>query len=518
MPIDITIIKSPENANNSETSFTFSESGGSLGRGPDNTWVLDDPDKYMSSVHSQIGFEDGHYTLTDVSTNGTFMNGSSEPLGNGNKINLAEGDRFIISDYEFIVSVHGVNNSGDDLFSQPPDQGPFSELDVAKNNNSGSAASEDLFSQDDPFAVPVSNYVPLPDAMPGFDTAETDPLAALDKAGSGNNQPPLQNNPFADTLAGNGVADHTGAMNDAVDWPDANIESGMIPDDWYDDDASGEPAMAPDPVAGSFEATPGHQPDNSFSNMEVLAKLENEYLALENENKKLISEVARLRQYIKKQNASSKTGGQERTRTFTAMDKTLIEALGFSEKNLNKDKMLEISEIVGLLVRETMEGMMRVLSFRKKIKEEFRINVTTIQPVENNPLKFSANIDDAMENMFIKENNAYKEPIEAVREGFQGIAEHQVAVLAGMQAAFRGMLERFDPDTLEKRFEKYKKSGLIQLGKKRKNWESYKAYHAELAGNPDNSFQYLFGYDFVQAYEEQMQRLVIARKTNTNKK
>jgi len=87
-----------------------------------------------------------------------------------------------------------------------------------------------------------------------------------------------------------------------------------------------------------------------------------------------------------------------------------------------------------------------------------------------------------------------------------------------MQAAFRGMLERFDPDTLEKRFEKYKKSSLIQLGKNRKNWESYKAYHTELAGNLDNSFQYLFGYDFVQAYEEQMQRLVIARKTNTHKK
>ena len=118
-------------------------------------------------------------------------------------------------------------------------------------------------------------------------------------------------------------------------------------------------------------------------------------------------------------------------------------------------------------------------------------------------------------SMFIKENNAYKEPIEAVREGFQGISEHQVAVLAGMQAAFRGMLERLDPGTLEKRFEKYKKTGLIQIGKKRQNWESYKAYHAELAENLDNSFQHLFGYDFVQAYEEQMQRLVIARKKET---
>ncbi|NOX93376.1 MAG: type VI secretion system-associated FHA domain protein TagH [Gammaproteobacteria bacterium] len=523
MPIDITIIKSPENVSNAETSFTFSESGGSLGRGPDNTWVLDDPDKYMSSVHSRIGFENGRYILIDVSTNGTFLNGSSEPLGKGNKIILAEGDRFVLSDYEFIVNFRDAhfpdaNKANEDLLNQPINQGPFPEANISENNDIGGATGENLFSQNDPFAAPANNYVPLPDAMPGFDTAETDPLAVLDKASSNNNQPPLQNNLFVNTLTDDSAADRGRAMNDSVEWPNSNIESGAIPDNWYDDDEPDDPATSSGHAVPSFETTLDHPPDNSFSNMEALAKLENERLSLENENKKLITDVARLKQYIKKQNASSKTGEQREKRTITAMDKTLIEALGFSEKNLDTDKVLEISETVGLLVRETMEGMMRVLSFRKKIKEEFRINVTTIQPVENNPLKFSANIDDAMENMFIKENNAYKEPIEAVREGFQGIAEHQVAVLAGMQAAFRGMLERFDPDTLEKRFEKYKKSGLIQIGKNRKNWDSYKAYHAELAGNLDNSFQYLFGYDFVQAYEEQMQRLVIARNTNTNKK
>ena len=507
MPIEITIIKSPEDVNNGETSYTFSESGGSLGRGPDNTWVLDDPDKYMSSVHSRISFENGQYVLIDVSTNGTFVNGLPEPLGGGNKVILSEGDRFIISDYEFIVNFRGTHNATDDLLTKPTVLDPF--------NDTKDAPEESLFSPNDPFAAPpVNNHVPMSDAMSGFDIEETDPLAALDKASASNNQAPVQNNPFAD----NSMANHGVAVNDAIDWPSSNIESGMIPDDWNDDEPLTASVVSPGHNAPAVESTPEHLPDNSFSNVEALAKLENEYLALENENKKLLTDVARLKQYIKKQNAGGSAKGQGEKRTISAMDKTLIEALGFSEKNLDQDKMLEISETVGLLVRETMEGMMRVLSFRKKIKEEFRINVTTIQPVENNPLKFSANIDDAMENMFIKDNNAYKEPIEAVREGFQGIAEHQVAVLAGMQAAFRGMLERFDPDTLEKRFEKYKKSSLIQLGKNRKNWESYKAYHTELAGNLDNSFQYLFGYDFVQAYEEQMQRLVIARKTNTHKK
>ena len=213
-------------------------------------------------------------------------------------------------------------------------------------------------------------------------------------------------------------------------------------------------------------------------------------------------------QLLQVQSVSGKSSSPASGSTET---QSVVNAMGLGKWNLDDKKVAEINDTVGLLMRETMQGMMRVLKFRKKIKEEFRINVTTIQSVENNPLKFSANIDDAMENMFIKENNAYKTPVAAVREGFQGIAEHQVAVIAGMQAAFRGMIERFDPSNLESRFEKYKSSSLLSLGQKSKRWSAYKEYHQGLVENLDDSFQHLFGYDFVQAYEDQMQRLISAR-------
>jgi len=47
---------------------------------------------------------------------------------------------------------------------------------------------------------------------------------------------------------------------------------------------------------------------------------------------------------------------------------------------------------------------------------------------------------------------------------------------------------------------------------KAKNWELYLEYYNDLAGDIDNSFQFLFGDEFVQAYEDQLQQLVIARK------
>ena len=176
-------------------------------------------------------------------------------------------------------------------------------------------------------------------------------------------------------------------------------------------------------------------------------------------------------------------------------------------------KVIEINQIVGELVRETVTGMMQVLSSRSTIKNEFRMNVTTIQPVENNPLKFSANADDAIQNMFIKDGNAYKKPVEAIKEGFEGIAEHQIAILAGIRTAFKGVLNRFDPAVLEQRFEQFNKPALIPGMTKGKNWDSYKHYYKELVDDMDNSFQHLFGYEFVQAYEEQLQKLTIARKS-----
>ena len=51
-----------------------------IGRSSGCDWSLPDPDKIISSKHCTISFSDEAYTLTDLSTNGTFLNGSVERL------------------------------------------------------------------------------------------------------------------------------------------------------------------------------------------------------------------------------------------------------------------------------------------------------------------------------------------------------------------------------------------------------------------------------------------------------
>ena len=499
MSIEITIVKSPGNVQNTKPCQIFTEQGGTIGRGQANTWILEDPEKFISSKHSQIIFENGYYYLSDLSTNGTFFNGSREPIGSGNRVVLKDGDRFTLGDYEFLVSMR--NQGASQGFGEPFGPGSFT-------GSTPSAPSDpSLFSggvqHDDPFATPPGGFVSsiTPMLSPGL--PETDPLAALDRANRISSASPFQVPPPSPGIQ----RDDSDPLQHAVKWPAA------IPENWDADEAPAadfRPQRKPDPPMTPAVRTIDPQILNR------LQQSEQKRAELEQENKKLLAHIVVLQHQLKE--LENKPASPSPGRKSTAVDNALIEAMGLSKWKISEQKKAEISQIVGELVRETLTGLMQALSFRKKIKEEFRINVTTIQPVENNPLKFSANLEDALENMFIKDNKAYQKPLEAVREGFHGISEHQLAVLAGIQGAFRGMLERLDPVSLEQRFEKYRKAGVLKVGQKGKNWDSYKEFHQDLVNNMDNSFQHLFGSDFVQAYENQLQKLLMARKAKSGRK
>ena len=499
MSIEITIVKSPGNIQNTKPSQIFTEQGGTIGRGQSNSWILEDPEKFISTKHSQIIFENGYYYLSDLSTNGTFFNGSREPVGSGNRVVLKDGDRFNLGDYEFLVSMR--NQGAASGFNDP--FGPGSFAGGGSNTGADPSMFQSGVQHDDPFGAASGGFVPsiMPMLSPGL--PETDPLAALDRANRISSSSPFQV-PQSPVIQ----RDDSDALHQAVKWPSA------IPENWDADEAQQADFSRPQRKPEAPIPAPTRTVDPQILNR--LQQTEQKRLELEQENKKLLAHIVVLKHQLKE--LENKPASPSPGRKSTAADAALIDAMGLSKWKLSESKKAEISQVVGELVRETLTGLMQALSFRKKIKEEFRINVTTIQPVENNPLKFSANLEDALENMFIKDNKAYQKPLDAVREGFHGISEHQLAVLAGIQGAFRGMLERLDPASLEQRFEKYRKVGVLKVGQKSKNWDSYKEFHQDLVNNMDNSFQHLFGYDFVQAYEDQLQKLLMARKAKLGRK
>ena len=84
--------------------------GLALGRDEHLDWTLPDGSRIISGKHCEIRFEEGGYWLHDVSTNGTFVNGSPRRL-NAPYL-LRDGDRLNIGPYIIAVSVQGGQEAG----------------------------------------------------------------------------------------------------------------------------------------------------------------------------------------------------------------------------------------------------------------------------------------------------------------------------------------------------------------------------------------------------------------------
>lgn len=175
----------------------------------------------------------------------------------------------------------------------------------------------------------------------------------------------------------------------------------------------------------------------------------------------------------------------------------------------------DLARNFGQILRVVIAGLMDVLRTRERIKDEFRMRMTSFKYKDNNPLKFSANVEDALHNLLVKRNAAYLSPVDAFEDAFADLRNHQMAMLEGIRVAYEAMLNEFDPDRLQQQFEKNAKRGSILGGPgKAKFWELYRERFHAMVKDADSSFRSLFGDEFAKAYEAQLERLKTVDRAN----
>jgi type VI secretion system protein ImpI len=76
------------------TRHVFGESGGSIGRAANNSWVL--RHNKVSARHAEITFKRGVFYIQDFSTNGVSINSRENRLGRSRPYALKAGDRIFI--------------------------------------------------------------------------------------------------------------------------------------------------------------------------------------------------------------------------------------------------------------------------------------------------------------------------------------------------------------------------------------------------------------------------------------
>jgi len=447
----------------SRSQKTFAEGGGSIGRSEDCDWVLSAPG--VSRIHAMVRGLNGIYFIEDRSTNGMLHNGT--PLVKGEPAALNDGDRLQIDTFEIAVQLQAADAVAAASLSTPapaaaPAYAPaFAPAPLATATGPGDPLDFGLSDLLSPGQPPAAAPGLIPGVAPAGG-AELDPLSFLDAPYAGAAPEPLIPAP-APVPSWN----HTSSTADHFRPPitDVQRQAQSLPDDWDELldglGAPGTPAAPPVAPAPSMPPAPAAAP--VLPEMPAFAPV------------------------------------PAPVPVAVAMPSPLA-AAGVAGLPPELEQILLV----------VADGVMDVLRARAEIKNTFRLPVTIIQRSENNPLKFAATPDEAVQKILAPAGPAFLAGSAAFRDAFEDIRCHQMAMLAGVRAAFESLLVHFNPDRYEREVDSGGKRAAF--GGKGRYWEHYREGFEELMGNPDECFRRLFGDEFARAYEEQLARLKSARR------
>ena len=104
--------------------------------------------------------------------------------------------------------------------------------------------------------------------------------------------------------------------------------------------------------------------------------------------------------------------------------------------------------------------------------------------------------------MLIDKKPGFMDAVSAVREGYEDVKTHQLAVNAGAQATLQTLLNYLDPQNFEKKYEKK------HFMKKNYCWEAYKNAYNDIVKKSPKRF---FDHEFSKAYRELVSRIEDAK-------
>lgn len=521
----------------------FGVDGGTIGRSTDNDLVLPDPDKLISRAHARIEFRDGNFLIQDVGSNPSVLNG--RPLGGSRQARLTHGDDLAIGEYLLSVVVQAeapavaaapssaaVPNGLDDLLGAGggvplPDplalpagldalqigSGPADDplgLNGALSSHAGPLADA-LFERPSLERTPgysgsmgtqaAPESLPFTGASMGIPT-DYDLFAGLghggraDRAGhdtvtaAPRHAPPMSEAPVASpapvllpefTILGRSApvpaAPLPPAHDDRADSLSARSQTARV--DTPPVIARAEPA-GPMPDARHAEAP--SQPPGFAHAAQPTPPIHTA--------------------------AAAAAPAPASSPSQDAILQALLKGLGVPDLPLGSRSAVDLAELVGQMLRESLGGTIDVLMARALTKKEIRIDMTVIGVRDNNPLKFFPDVDSALMQMLSGRGVGYLPPLKAIWASFDDIKAHELAMVAGMRAALLDVLKRFDPAAIEKRISAPSVMDKMLGGnRKARMWDRQVEMYDEMVREADDDFQRLFGERFASAYEDQIGRI-----------
>jgi len=454
MALKLRVISDHYKALGKRSSRLFGVTGGRIGRAQDNDWVLPDPDRYVSSHHCNISFRAGKWVLEDTSTNGVFVNGSDTPVSVEGPYSLQDGDRLRLGDYEVLVSIDERNDFSPDESGQLP---------IPKRVRTASRASivEDLGEElDITDLLTASSIQPAPPMPPPAKAANASEPFDLGKALGLEAEPPAPT-----TLRKPARSGFTSLLDEPVE---PSTPRGALParphaDDWQ------------------MQTRPYDRKTlTALTSPSALARTQK-------------PAPERVKRSLDNGLSSDTASGVE----------AFCRGAGIDPSNLPSDAQHALLTMAGQMLREVVLGLMEALKGRADLKSRLRLNQTTIQPTDNNPLKFSASVDEALMKLLDPHGNRYLGAVDAIRSSFADLRTHQSALMAAIQAATDELMTRIEPSELQERFDRgLKRGAILGAANRMKYWDLYIEFYQALNQRNEQGLPVLFAEELARTYAE----------------
>jgi type VI secretion system protein ImpI len=446
-----------------------------IGRDQYLDWTLPDPSRFISGKHCEVRWHDGGYWLHDVSTNGTFLDGSDSRLKAPHR--LRNGDRFAVGHYIISAAIDGEEVDGGREALLPHAAPPsFQNLWDSDGDAAPPIDARDLKAPRDlkPVRPDFMDWaVDVPEAYPGPSSAPA-PRPA----------PSLWDAPAPAPPASNDMAWAQGTPKPPPPEPEVIPVPQPRRPVWVSSEPEG-PWAAKTPPASSPAPQPAPPPLSlrSADGPEADALAAAEAFSAAASGRSVPS------------SAAGNTAAADFVRLFAR-------GAGLPEDALAARDPAELAEELGQIMRLVAENVRQLLEARQTAKRMARSsNQTMIQALNNNPLKFSPSTEDALRVMFGPQTRSYLDARQALTQSFDDLKIHQVKTFSAMQQALRLMLGEFDPDVIDNTAVADRGFAAVVGSRKARLWDIYVArWQARTQNHSDGMLKAYMDY-FADCYD-----------------
>ncbi|MBD2797999.1 type VI secretion system-associated FHA domain protein TagH [Xenorhabdus sp. 18] len=492
-----TIVKNIGTNQPQQLSYDFIPPGGTIGRGPDNHWVLPDEGQAIARLQAIVSIStDGECRMTNRGAASEILL-NAIPMAPDRQIEVRDGDILNIGDYQIqLIDINPININPINI-NQSAGKPPLATTRVLDEVWDFSELNDNnpLIKQQQQERNPI-NPLEHMEAMIELDSLQfraTDPVTMFN----------------ADT-----DFRQENIFNDST--PSALLQQGKQGNNRNEKQETDPLILFSDKPMRGVKNDPTL--NLMLNSAEPLVALDDTIISSHNNNDHRTAERLNIDPIAYSPNPPPSDDAKNRIKLEGKLLAALLDGMGLSHiqsPQFDEDTMYKL----GKLLSQLSQGIIALNASRTRLKDETDTGVTQILADGNNPFKLLPSGQAVLVQMFGDHMPGFMSPEQATRDILVELQAHQLGMIAGLRSMTKDILYPVDPVVIEQKARKTGNLPRLSLSStyKASLWDYFTQYYRKIMIKIEQD-DTLFGENFQQSYEAEIILYKDSQNQSKNKK